>query len=994
MTSKGHRRSFARLAWWPLACLALSAGRPAAAQDYLPPLQEAQIAEVRATLEAMKRDARGPYLRIRWFCADGTVQPPQGAGCRERGGGVQHAEMSDAARRLGPLGFHPGTILQATSFEALLDAPHAYDRLKQLVLDQFLFEIDDGWVLRQARYYRGARQAEDEEAAGTAFLKRLLSDPRWVRDHYWLATRVVAVVPHVGVAGDMSVQRVRNLATEIAELEPDFLPLRIKIHSFPSSDDLAAVTRFARRTGLRPQAQQKLGQLRGLLAAQYDRTAHLDRLREFERRLAGAPGIAEDLAALRASIAAGDATTMLRDLGQLSSQIRRRVVSTGNGAESLLLLDLNHTLQEQALVIATARETEAEPRTRRRRVRDLSVYFELAEGAGLLSPREREALEAGINRLSEPTSLEALAYRQGLSYLTRSLEWATGTVRSYMAPALDRYVAVEPKAAGFPDAILRGSILLPLSTALGRLAADADEALGASHTLLADGGETGSAIAGIRGLNAGVARGRLELAEHEVPHEFDRTAIYVLPETTPELRPVAGVLTLDAGNLLSHIQLLARNLGIPNASIPSQALPLLREAEDREVFYAVSPLGRVVVKDTTAMTEQDRSLLAVRQEVRGQKYRLDTSRLDLTALRPIPLDELRSEDSGVLVGPKAANLGALASVFPGRVAPGLALTFGMFRRHVDRPLEDTGLTPLQELARAYETAASMRAQGRSEEDIDRFMFERLARLRTSIVELEWLPDMRARIVSEVTRIFGSDLSAGIFVRSDTNVEDLPQFSGAGLNLTLPNRRSLDDILAGIKQVWTSPFSERAYLWRKQILDDQGEVYPSVLLLRSVPSEKSGVMITSGLQNGTPDDLMIATGEGVGGAVDGEGAETILVHPNGGTTLLTQTRSPVRRILEPGGGARMVPARRPEYLLTRDEIEQLRGVVETWKRRTTDKTPGRVWDFEFGFVDGKIWLFQVRPFVRFRSSEMMDRLAALDREAMANATRRISMEEAI
>ncbi|MDH3223836.1 MAG: hypothetical protein OEO23_08975, partial [Gemmatimonadota bacterium] len=259
---------------------------------------------------------------------------------------------------------------------------------------------------------------------------------------------------------------------------------------------------------------------------------------------------------------------------------------------------------------------------------------------------------------------------------------------------------------------------------------------------------------------------------------------------------------------------------------------------------------------------------------------------------------------------------------------------------------------------------------------------------------DWLPDMRAGIEAAVREAFGDDLSGGIFVRSDTNVEDLPQFSGAGLNLTLPNRRSMGDVLDGIKQVWTSPFTERAYLWRRQILEEQGDVYPSVLLLESVPSEKSGVMITSGLESGAPDDLTIATGEGVGAAVDGESAETILVHPDGSVTLLGQSKAVARRVLVQGGGARMVPALRPDELLAPAEIRQLRDVAERWKRVTIDRTAGRVWDFEFGFVEGRLWLFQVRPFVRFRSSELLERVSLLDRTALENATEGIAMNELI
>jgi hypothetical protein len=66
------------------------------------------------------------------------------------------------------------------------------------------------------------------------------------------------------------------------------------------------------------------------------------------------------------------------------------------------------------------------------------------------------------------------------------------------------------------------------------------------------------------------------------------------------MKPVAGVLTLAEGNLLSHVQLLARNLGIPNATITPDLMPRLREAEGREIFYAVSPMPRVVLSLASA----------------------------------------------------------------------------------------------------------------------------------------------------------------------------------------------------------------------------------------------------------------------------------------------------------------------------------------------------------------------------------------------------------
>ena len=162
----------------------------------------------------------------------------------------------------------------------------------------------------------------------------------------------------------------------------------------------------------------------------------------------------------------------------------------------------------------------------------------------------------------------------------------------------------------------------------------------------------------------------------------------------------------------------------------------------------------------------------------------------------------------------------------------------------------------------------MRRAGGSDAEVNAYMLERLAWVRRAIEGLDWLPDMRQQVVDALTTTLGGEVERGVFVRSGTNVGDLPQFSGAGLNLTVPNQTSVADVLASVKRVWTSPFSERAFLWRRQILVEQGDVYPLVLLLESVPSEKSGVLITSGLQEGRPEDLTVVTAEGVGGAVDG------------------------------------------------------------------------------------------------------------------------------
>ena len=72
-----------------------------------------------------------------------------------------------------------------------------------------------------------------------------------------------------------------------------------------------------------------------------------------------------------------------------------------------------------------------------------------------------------------------------------------------------------------------------------------------------------------------------------------KQGIYLLPETIAELPPVAGILTAGEGNPLSHVQLLARNLGIPNVTVDHSLVTGLKEYEGQKIILAASPAGSV-----------------------------------------------------------------------------------------------------------------------------------------------------------------------------------------------------------------------------------------------------------------------------------------------------------------------------------------------------------------------------------------------------------------
>lgn len=939
-------------------------------------------------VEAMRTSARGPYASIGWFCADGTTHPAPGTPCRERGGGVQHAVRSPLARRLDSSFVHLGTILQGTADSVLRDDAWNHYRLRELVLQQFLVEVDDGWVYRQARYYRGARQIEDEEERGREFLTDLFSRPGFLRRHYLLGVQLAGVLPHPSAGGGLETQRIRNLASDIAAADSSFLRLRIKIHSFPSRDDLDAVERLVAANQINPAARDRLIELRDAMRRQYDPARTADLLPAYGSILG--PEVRDGLQGIEAALRAGDHRGALAEIGWVMGRLREAATTGSDGPANLSRIDLVRALHQEAMILAQDLTGKATSRSRGDRLGDLVPYLEVAYGSGYLSARERDAIIGEVESLRRRRRPERLEYRSSLAYVARSLDWGWGTVRSTFGTVYQRYLAFEPKAGPFLDGLVRGSILLPLSDQISALTADADAQLGALHEVF------GTPVRqGVRGVNPGVAMRPLTIVEPDAVHvDFDPERIYVLPETGTELRPVAGVLTLEAGNLLSHVQLLARNLGIPNASILPDILPLLRPAEGDTTFLAVTPLGRVLIKRPRELSTEERQLVTENRDARTERLQLDQSRLDLNRWEPVPLSELRSNLSGVVVGPKAANLGQLAADFPGRVAPGVALPFGMFRRHVDRAVPGDSLTVLQRLEAGYREAARRRAAGLSEGDVDAFILDVLARTRQAILDLPWIPDVRAAVLDALQNTFGSSVSAGVFVRSDTNVEDLPQFSGAGLNLTVAHQTTTDSVLASIKRVWTSPFTERAYRWRSQLLAEQGGIYPSVLLLASVPSSKSGVLITTGVPAGRPDDLTVVTAEGVGGAVEGEEAETLVVQADGELRLLSQAKAPYRRRLAATGGVEWTASDRPDYLLQPDELAQLRNVVREWKATPIGSGSDQAWDIEFGFVDGRLWLFQIRPFIGFRNSALLQRLGQLDRALMANASRPVNLDRAI
>ena len=937
--------------------------------------KEADPNEYRGWIEGMKAAERGPFSRVIWFCNDGTTQPPVSYGCRDNGGGRQHGEWNQQARALRAAGYQVANLLSAIDAEAFVASEGFNEAYAQILIEKFLIGIDDGWILRRAMFYRGAIQEEGERRGGRRLLEQMVSRDYWIGPGFLALRTGVQLLPHG--ADTPSIGRVRQVSAVISDRDPGFRSIRIKIHGAPDGGDADSVREYAANLAPGPE-KQELEDLAREIDAIYRPAPLEESLLEHAARYDRGPWLQDLLRAAAAELqAAKSPVERLAATGALMEQLRLAVPRVSSRSVRLEVLDLSLRAESEHFRAAAELRSGLGERSRAELLQMAEASLRAAYGSGLVNARlfgeaieELEALAEATPSLSD--------YRKGLAYLGRAPGWGNQALRMHFNDAILKLGEIEPLAHLFIQDQLRGSPLFFNTHVMDPLARDANRMVGVSHRLF--GREIG---AGLTSLNPGLARGVLRLdANPNRPEDIQPDGIYVLAETVADLPPVAGILTSGEGNPLSHVQLLARNLGIPNVVVADDLLAELAPHAGREVVLAVSPAGVVEIDEAgdrwDDVFRQTKSTASV-------VIRPDLEKLDLDVSDLIPLIQLREGDSGRTVGPKAAKLGELRGYYPDAVARGLAIPFGVFnaealqRRYAGRAAgtEQTVHAWMTEQYRALEALPEGSTERASRTESFR---EELHAAVANVVPGE---PFRRKLLQGLNEVFEGDEIPGLFIRSDTNVEDLPGFTGAGLNLTLPNVVGFDALMEGIPRVWASPFTARAFAWRQALMDTPEHVYTSILLLESVPVQKSGVLVTRDLENGDRGVISIAVNEGLGGAVDGQAAESLRVRvDDGNVRVLATATAPWRRVLNPVGGLDRARASGADTVLKDGEIEQLRvfvkGLPETFPPLLDEQGQVAAADVEFGFAQGRLRLFQIRPFVESRQASASRYLRGMDR----------------
>jgi hypothetical protein len=440
-------------------------------------------------------------------------------------------------------------------------------------------------------------------------------------------------------------------------------------------------------------------------------------------------------------------------------------------------------------------------------------------------------------------------------------------------------------------------------------------------------------------LNIAMGLGRIHIIPKLDDHvEIGSNEILVLDEVPIQLPPVAGIITSQPSTPLSHINLLAKGWGIPNAYIKN-AKELLKQYDGWWVSFET-------LRENYTIKRAGLDQLRIYQQRQAQRLDLMKPRFSLSETRLLNLNEQRARSS-LAFGGKSANLGeVMFARLPGIVVPnGFTIPFYYYGEFIKHNQLDNAIFELLNDQKFVHDPAYRR--------------EKLVQLRQQIETAEFDPTLREKILAKVASEYAGK---GLFVRSSSNSEDLPNFSGAGLYTTVPNVRGNQELIDAIRKVWASLWNFEAYEARERAGVDHSKIFMAVLLQEGINSESSGVMIsTDPFDPENSAAIYISAKRGLGiRVVEGQRiAEQIIFRPRtNAVKVLTRSAEDSLLTFDEKGGVKEVPITGDRVVLTDDVIRRLVRSALAIKRVFGNREQ----DIEWAYMKGQIYIVQARPFV--------------------------------
>ena len=446
--------------------------------------------------------------------------------------------------------------------------------------------------------------------------------------------------------------------------------------------------------------------------------------------------------------------------------------------------------------------------------------------------------------------------------------------------------------------------------------------------------------------NGGTAIGILRVVPAGVPEtelSFDPKEIVILPESLPDITPVAGIISETFSTPLAHVSLRARAWGIPNVGL-KEASKTYAALVGKTVFFDAKEAGHVL-REASA----DEIAAWEKQAAKTREVILPAANLDATEMKT--LDQLRAADV-TAYGAKAANLGEIVhgKLTGFSVPPG----FGVPIHWYDAHLRAAGLD---------QKVVAMLADERFRKD-PAYRKKTLDQLRAEIIAAPLDPVFVEKVGVALAALTGGDDAVGVFVRSSTNAEDLPGFSGAGLYDTVPNAKGAAQVGEAIKKVWASVWNLRAYEEREHYKVDHTRVFGAVLVQIGVNATAAGVLVT--VHPTDPSEKTVYTINAKSGlglrVVEGKKVPESLLYDyyNHGLRVLSRSDEDTMLVFDGKGGVREVPnPQKGKPILTNARAIALGSAA---RRITQLFPPDRPLDIEWLFEGDTLHIVQARPYV--------------------------------
>ena len=282
------------------------------------------------------------------------------------------------------------------------------------------------------------------------------------------------------------------------------------------------------------------------------------------------------------------------------------------------------------------------------------------------------------------------------------------------------------------------------------------------------------------------------------------------------------------------------------------------------------------------------------------------------------------------------------------------LPFGYFMEYADR----TGLTPL--LTGLSKIKLS-----------NKYLISAVSAQVHEHIRTHEIPDQMLEEVMVALEKLGASTGNkhGYFFRSDTNIEDLPGFNGAGLNESEPNVPvDRAKVSAAIRTVWISPFKEKSIFWRGLALGQPAVAIaePSIVVLATINAESSGVMISRGGPKWELGKGMISSNWGIGSVVGaGNPTDEISFYGAKAPHRYSFTVSREKPMASPSGGFKLEPVAPGLPVISTSSAIKLRDTGNIIERLLGIEKWG--WDIEWA-IDaehkddghGGVRILQARP----------------------------------